>query len=867
VHDHVLIANAVLMRDARGGWKGADTAFLRDHLHAATAVGRMAAAAKAVELGYGIVADPGPSGRLGGWATAGIPAEVCELHSTRSAQITAVVGPDASYASRSVAARATRDRKAEARVEDLLTRWQEELTAAGHPPADLLAAVETAGSAYQLPVVDVEELAGELLGPGGRLAEEKTFTRGDVIIAAAPHLHGLPLSVLDKAVETVLANSDAVALPVVTGSREPVWTARCVLADEERIATVAESLTGEEGPKIEEQTALDAVARLEESLGVPLTATQHEVAVGLLVSGHRLDLVMGVAGSGKTTTLAAVRDGFVSAGYTVLGTATSGQAAKNLGDGAGIESRTVASLAWRLEHNTLQLSDRHVLILDEGAMTSDVDLARLLTAVERSGAKLIVVGDDRQLGAIGPGGALTALAERHPEQLWALTDNLRQNDPCERAALSQLRDGDIAAAVDWYARNGRVHPVPDRRRAVTGMIRAWAADIDAGRDSLLLAYRRDNVEMLNRAARDLWERSGRLTGPELEAPGGRTYRAGDRVITLAPGPQGAWVTSQAAQVTAVDPEAQTLTAITADGRQLHLSAEDIGADRLAHGYAITAHRAQGTTVEVAHVLDDGGGRELAYVAMSRAREASHVYTTAPDLAEAAQRLSWSWDDERRQQWATDQASAAQRLVELRAEHRRLVDSIPPLVTGKLAQVHEQHTALGKDLADLRTGAGRWAHSPVRSSYEHLQVARRVHEENRRRAQDPRRQWVLARHRSRDDIKASAEMLKVAERAWQRTTEPHVRLLEGERSRLAAQIGELENAQEARTDFIETHPELIERINQLHRAIETQPASSPIQRFASRSTLTRTLGGQPRDVALAYESLAPPELARHSGPDL
>jgi len=77
VHDHVLIANVLFMRDARGGWKGADTAFLRDHLHAATAVGRMAAAAKAVELGYVIVADPGPSGGLGGWAIAGIPAEVC----------------------------------------------------------------------------------------------------------------------------------------------------------------------------------------------------------------------------------------------------------------------------------------------------------------------------------------------------------------------------------------------------------------------------------------------------------------------------------------------------------------------------------------------------------------------------------------------------------------------------------------------------------------------------------------------------------------------------------------------------------------------------------------------------------------------
>jgi hypothetical protein len=116
-------------------------------------------------------------------------------------------------------------------------------------------------------MVDLEELAGGLLGPDGRLAGEKTFARGDVIIAAAPHLHGLSLSALDQAVDAVLAHRDAVALPVVTGSREQVLTARCVLADEERIATLAESLTGDKGPKVEEQAALDAVARLEDRLG------------------------------------------------------------------------------------------------------------------------------------------------------------------------------------------------------------------------------------------------------------------------------------------------------------------------------------------------------------------------------------------------------------------------------------------------------------------------------------------------------------------------------------------------------------------------------------------------------------------------
>ncbi len=138
------------------------------------------------------------------------------------------------------------------------------------------------------------------------------------------------------------------------------------------------------------------------------------------------------------------------------------------------------------------------------------------------------------------------------------------------------------------------------------MARAWAADLAAGRDTLLLAYRRDSVDALNQIARSVAERAGALSRPELVAPGGRRYRSGDRILTLCPGPDGAWVTSQTAQVTSVDSDAGTLTARTAEGRHLRFGPEDTAADRLTHGYAMTAHRAQGTTVDTAHVLDDGG---------------------------------------------------------------------------------------------------------------------------------------------------------------------------------------------------------------------------------------------------------------------
>lgn len=252
-------------------------------------------------------------------------------------------------------------------------------------------------------------------------------------------------------------------------------------------------------------------------------------------STRRLDVVVGVAGSGKTTILAAVAAGLEDVGLELVGAASSGQAARTLQSGAGIESRTVASLWWRLEHGQLRLTDRHVLILDEAGLTTDTDIGRLLGAVDRAGARMIVVGGYHQLDAVGSGGALEALCARHPEVAHTLTDNLRQTDPAERAALDQLRAGRVETALAWYGRQGRIYPAPSQPRAVHDMVSAWAADVAVRKDSLLLAYRRNNVAALNRTARQAWRALGRRDGPELHTPDGRVVQAGDRSSPSPPG--------------------------------------------------------------------------------------------------------------------------------------------------------------------------------------------------------------------------------------------------------------------------------------------------------------------------------------------
>lgn len=153
----------------------------------------------------------------------------------------------------------------------------------------------------------------------------------------------------------------------------------------------------------------------------------------------------------------------------------------------------VASILWRLDHGRLNLDGRTLIILDEAGMTDDSDWLRLLEAAQVSGAKVVAVGDHRQLGAVGPGGAFEALQARWPGAVQVLDENVRQTDPAERAALAHLRAGDINKAVGWYVAAGRVRTAPTRGEVLDQAVAAWSADIARGADTSLFAWRRANV--------------------------------------------------------------------------------------------------------------------------------------------------------------------------------------------------------------------------------------------------------------------------------------------------------------------------------------------------------------------------------------
>jgi conjugative relaxase-like TrwC/TraI family protein len=601
-HDHVLVANLVFMEDDAGGWKAATTALWREHLHAATMVGRLAGAREAVRLGYGIVPDDGPSGRLRHWAIAGVPEEAMAVHSKRAAEIGAEMDRlgYASYRAKAIVARNNRDPKRHEPVGALMARWQAELASVGWPVEELARSVEAARPPRgrrppPLHAFEQRRLIAEVLAPEGPLAERKVFTRRDVVVALAPHLFGHDPAELEVLAERVLADAEAVALVAVASASESPYATATTMAREAAIAAaVAVEVARADAPAVDDLAARRAVAAQEADLGASLTLGQREAVVATATSGRGTELIVGVAGSGKTTALAALRRAFEAGGFRVLGTSTSGQAARTLGRAAGIEpSRTLASLAWRLEHGQEAFDDHTVVILDEAAMTEDRHLLGLLGHAARAGAKVVMVGDHRQLGAVGPGGGFEALVARYGAAVHVLADNLRQREGAERAALALLRDGNVARAAAWYARNGRIVVASDRIGAIGALVEGWAGDVAEIDSVAMYAYRRANVAELNRRGRQVWRALGRLQGPDLVAPGGGAYAVGDRVLALAPG--AGTVTSETASVVAVDPSAPSLTLRMDDGGAIRrLVGPEIGADRLAHAYAVTVTNATQT---------------------------------------------------------------------------------------------------------------------------------------------------------------------------------------------------------------------------------------------------------------------------------
>jgi conjugative relaxase-like TrwC/TraI family protein len=406
-----------------------------------------------------------------------------------------------------------------------------------------------------------------------------------------------------------------------------------------------------------------------------LTAEQVEVVTQIVTSGRALDVLVGAAGTGKTVALAGLAAAWQHrfGADSVIGLAPSAAAAEVLSEQLGLPTENTAK--WitetalepkciaRLEQlvavlNQLprgapsqhrvaaaardlqvqiqrwRIQPDQLVIIDEASLAGTLVLDRIVRQARQAGAKVLLAGDWAQLSAIDAGGAFGMLvrdrgtgAERAPE----LTDTHRFTHDWEKAASLDLRAGD-PAVIDTYTAHGRIHD-GGLASVLEHAYAAWRADQVAGLRTVLIAADAATVIELNTRAHADLVAAGRVASKGLALADGATIAVGDHIVTrrndrtITTGH--GWVKNGDQWTVLGGRRDGSLTARRVgggSGNTVDLPADYVR-EHVELGYATTAHRAQGQTVDTAHALVTGPRmtRESLYVAMTRARHANHVY--------------------------------------------------------------------------------------------------------------------------------------------------------------------------------------------------------------------------------------------------
>ena len=393
-----------------------------------------------------------------------------------------------------------------------------------------------------------------------------------------------------------------------------------------------------------------------------------------------VQVLSGMAGTGKTTTLRACREVWENADYRVLGVSLAGKAARELQKGSGIKSTTIATLELlmdpQLDLYKLKQHGKHalrtvvglpswkptpfridaktVLVVDEAGMVGTRLMARLVEAVTKGGGKLVLVGDARQLQPIEAGGPFATVAKTLGQA--ELKKISRQQDWKDRQVVYDAADGKAESALKSLGERGLLHVADNRSNAMEKLVANWAArEAKDPKNGLIFCGRNEEAIDLNRRCQKERIRAGLIEQRHQIQIGEEHIHVGDRVQLLKNSTKLDVRNGDIATVIGVNALRNTVTVTSDEGGRVVIplskykiqEGEHRGEVAVRLGYAVTSHKGQGTTVDRAYVLMGGAmqDREISYVQLSRSRQETKVYVdkfeAGTDLADLARKMSQS----------------------------------------------------------------------------------------------------------------------------------------------------------------------------------------------------------------------------------
>jgi conjugative relaxase-like TrwC/TraI family protein len=797
-HTHVLVQNAAQGPDGR--WTALDSDRLYAHLMAADHL-YLAAERAALTERLGVRWGPVDE-RSGAAEILGLDDRaLIERFSKRSEQLhewLAEQGLSGIKAS-SAAAVATRQPKDHGESEQsIYQRWARELAEQGVGERQL-AAVCRGERGRPASERELRRVLEELAGPNGLTEQASTFTRTDVVDALAKRLP--------------VATSAQQALTQAEAATDRFLAERAVRVARDRRLGV-DRFSTLELLELERRLVDGAATRAEQGCAVVrpelvrqvldrhATAGEDQAAMvrDLTQGGAGVAVVVGRAGSGKTWALGLAREAFELDGYQVLGAAPTGIATVSLAEEGFADARTVDQLLLDLAKGRTELDTRSVLVVDEAAMVATRRLTPLLQQAQWAGAKVVLVGDDRQFAPIQAGGGFRALRLRLGAS--ELTVNRRQVEAWEQRAIDDIRAGRIEQAIAAYAEHDRIRAFEARDDRDRGLVTDWWQAHQAGEQPVIYAHRRAQVDQLNSVCQRLRAEHGQL-GHERLAVGDRTFAVGDLVVLGANARDRLGVVNgTAAVIQELDVPGRAMTVRTLEddpprtarlpGWYLDAAVRPGQSRRVDLAYARTAMRSQGRTERRALLALDGvEDMQGGYVQLTRSTDRADMYLTVGPEALGP-------DEERphpnREPRAPEELLAR---VLSRDGSKTLASDTPDVLEVRRLSTQELRAERDR-LAELRAKCPpdrsrelRPAAQRAADAEQARQQARTDHQAAAEQVAALQASWLRRR-----DLAAAQDRLALAEHALQTTT--------GQADQAAERLGVLRRAQQRRLGWLEAH---------------------------------------------------------------
>jgi Ti-type conjugative transfer relaxase TraA len=565
-------------------------------------------------------------------------------------------------------------------------------------------------------------IANPDLGLDAITHQQSTFSRRDM--AKFAHRHSDGIDQFNAVMGAMRGAPDLVELGR-DGRGEDRFTTRDMIEAERRLHHAAELMAERERHEVDDRDRQTALARAEQR-GLVLSGEQDD-ALAHITDGRDLGVVVGYAGTGKSAMLGLAREAWEAAGYEVRGVALSGIAAESLESGSGIASRTIASMEHGWGQGRDLLTARDVLVIDEAGMVGTRQLERVLSHAAEAGAKVVLVGDPKQLQSVEAGAAFRSVHERHGGA--EIGEVRRQREDWQRDATRDLATGRTGESIRAYDAHGMVHEAATRDEARNDLIDRWDRDRQSApeRSRIILTHTNDEVRALNEVARKRMRVAGDL-GDEVRLTverGERSFASGDRVMFLQ-NERGLGV-KNGTLGTVAQVSVQSMTVQTDDGRSVRFDLKDY--NRIDHGFAATIHKAQGMTLDRTHVLATPGmDARGSYVALSRHRDGMDLHYGQDDFSNQ-DRLTRTLSRDRAKDMASDyqRADPAQSYAERRGItfRERVAEIVRKVVPEKVRNMFDSlRPSADRALGPERQEAYRESVAPTRETAEDREAALR-----------------------------------------------------------------------------------------------------------------------------------------------